>query len=294
MGGGRPGRQDATMTGGMKRVTLYVAAYDTENPRCLAGVREIVKQHEAHEMPATFFIVAKVFEENRAEYLALLRDHPLFEIGSHSYTHMVLRETSEYGQVGPVEQFPKEIVESKNVLEDGFGCEVMGFRTPVGSVDGLKQAPEALKLLDAADYRYVSSLAWGPCWTLPALLVAPFPYTEEGYPDLWELPSCGWHENLLKGNNECGPRRLGLFPHPMPDSMPTDYVKSADEEFAVNNKPFIDRAMADTMPLVSLIWHPWSLHRFDPEMQMLDMTFRYVREKGLSAGTFSDALTAVS
>jgi len=44
------------------------------------------------------------------------------------------------------------------------------------------------------------------------------------------------------------------------------------------------------MPQVSLIWHPWSLNRFDPEMRMLDMTFRYVRERGLALGTFADLL----
>jgi hypothetical protein len=274
-------------------MALYIAAYDTESARCLDGVRQIVKMHEQYETPATFFLVARTLEANRAEYTALLKDHPLFEIACHSYTHMVLRDTPEFGKAGPKEQFPHEIVESKKRIEDIFGREVIGFRPPVSTADAMKDAPEALRLFDQAGYKYISSLAWGPSWSLPALLVRPFSYAEQGYPKLWELPPCGWHENLLKGNNKCGPVRILLFPPAMPETIPSDYVKTPEEEFAYNNKPFIDRAIALEMPQVSLIWHPWSLHSFDPQMRMLEMTFRYVREKGIKAGTFAELWAAV-
>lgn len=271
-------------------MTLYVAAYDTETPECLNAVRNIVAMHERHEMPATFFLVAGLLDEQRDEYVALLRDHPLFEIACHSYSHMLLCDTPEFGKAGPLEQFPHEIVESKARIEDVFGCQVTGFRPPVSSTDALTTTPEALRLLDAAGYRYVSSLAWGPQWSLPALLLKPFSYAEQGYPDLWELPPCGWHENLLKGNNGCGPVRIGLFPPAMPETIPTRYVETPEEEFAYNNRPFIDKAMADAMPLVSFIWHPWSLGRFDMPMRMLDMTFRYVHEHRIEPMTFARAL----
>ena len=48
----------------------------------------------------------------------------------------------------------------------------------------------------------------------------------------------------------------------------------------------IDRAIALGLPYVSLIWHPWSLNRFDPEMRMLKLTFAYVRELGLETTTY--------
>lgn len=267
---------------------LYIAAYDTESPRCLEAVRKIVKIHERYNMPATFFLVTRTVEVEREAYKHLLGDHPLFEIACHSYTHMILRDTPDFGKAGPLERFPHEIVESKARLEEIFGCRIIGFRPAVCAADGLKAVPEALRLLDQAGYRYVSSLAWGPEWSLPALLVRPFTYAEQGYPSLWELPPCGWHENLLKGNNKCGPVRIGLFPSAMPEAIPTDYVKTPEEEFAVNNKPFIDKAIAQNMPHISLIWHPWSLDVFDPEMRMLEITFRYIQERNLPAGTFSD------
>jgi len=269
-------------------MTIYVAAYDVESPTCLEGVRTIVQRHEQHEMPATFFMVAATLEWNREEYTALLGDHPLFEIGCHTYTHMPIVDTPEFGKAGPVERFPHELVDSKCVLEDAFGCEVIGFRTPVGTLTGIGEVLEALKLLDQAGYRYVSSLAWGPCWSLPAPPRRPFTYAEQGYPNLWELPPCGWHENLLKGNNRCGPRRLLLFPTGLDVPIPRDYIQTSEEEFEVNNRPFIDLAVAQEMPLVSLIWHPWSLNMFDPKMRMLDMTFRYVQERDLLVATFAE------
>ncbi|NLS78497.1 MAG: polysaccharide deacetylase family protein [Chloroflexi bacterium] len=265
---------------------LYIAAYDTESPSCLEALRAIVPVHERHGVPATIYLVARMLDSQQAELVALLRDHPLFEIACHSYTHMLLHDADEFGKAGPPERYPAEIIDSKRRIEDAFGVAVRGFRPPVCSPEGLRIAPEALRLVAQAGYAYVSSIAWGPKWSLPAWLVRPFTYAEQGHPALWELPPCGWHENLLKGNNKVGAVRIGLFPPYMPETMPPGYVKTPEDEFAYNNRPFIDRAIAEAMPQVSLIWHPWSLHRFDPAMRMLEITFRYVRERGLAAGTF--------
>ena len=274
-------------------MTLYIAAYDTESPDCLEGVRRIVSVHEKHEVPATFFIVARLLEDQHAEYVALLRDHPLFEIACHSYTHMPLVDAPRFAKAGPIEQLPHEIVDSKKRIEDTFGCAVTGFRPACSAADGLAPAPEALRLLDASGYKYVSSFAWGPDCSMPAPLVRPLTYAAQGYPGLWELPACGWHENLLKGHNDIGPVLLCLFPPDMPETIPDGYVTSPEEEFRVNNKPFLDRAIRDGMPQVSFIWHPWSLRRLDPGMRILDMTFDDVRERGLTPGTFAALLDRI-
>ena len=50
----------------------------------------------------------------------------------------------------------------------------------------------------------------------------------------------------------------------------------------------IDRALRDNLQYVSLVWHPWSLHRFDPEMSMLWMIIGYTRERGMPVLRFSD------
>ena len=73
-------------------MTMYIAAYDVEADECLDGVRRIVEVHTKYEMPATFFIVARLLDKQGDEYRRLIGDNPLFEIASHTYTHMLLRE----------------------------------------------------------------------------------------------------------------------------------------------------------------------------------------------------------
>ena len=48
-------------------MTAYIAAYDTESPRCLAACRRIVAMHRRHDMPATFFVTGKTLETNPDE-----------------------------------------------------------------------------------------------------------------------------------------------------------------------------------------------------------------------------------
>ena len=272
-------------------MTTYIAAYDTESSDCLAGVRRIVEVHEKHGMPATFFMVAGLLERQRAEYVALLKNNPLFEIACHTYSHMPLVDTPRYGVAGPPERFQRELVESKKLLEDTFEKPVIGLRPPVSAPTGLTTVPRVLDVLSRSGYRYVSSVAWGPDFSLPAPLARPFTYAEQGFPALWEFPACGWHENLLKGNNNIGPVLLCMFPPDMPETIPDRYIETPEEEFAVNNKPFIDRAQREDFPVVTLIWHPWSLHRFDSPMRMLEITFEYVRKKGLRTAQFRNLLT---
>jgi Polysaccharide deacetylase len=267
-------------------MTVQLAAYDTESDACLAALPRIVEVHEQHEMPATFFIVARLLKAPDADGLRALKDHPLFEIACHTYTHMLLRDHPLCGEAGPAAEHRREVVDSKKRLEDAFGVEVHGFRTPVGFDDGLCGAPRLLELVTEAGYSYSSSLAWGPDYSLPAPILPAFSYAEQGHPGLWEIPPCGWHENLLKDHNRWGPRRLTLFPPAVPGPVLTDFVQSPAEEFAVH-RFFLEAAVTSGAEHVSLIWHPWSLHRLDPGMSMLNMVFNHVCELGLASRTFA-------
>ncbi len=269
-------------------MTRYIAAYDTESENCLEAVRRIVPLHEKYEMPATFFLVARLLDGPQAgEYRALLGDNPLFEIASHTYTHMLLRKVRLSPEPGPPEQYEREVVESKRRIEDHFDRPVVGFRMPWGSCEGMRGMPGLLELMDRAGYRYTSSLAWGPDDTMPALLVEPFTYAEDGYPELWEIPPCGWQENVMKSSPGWGMRALQAFPHPVPEANLSGFVRTPEEEFRVH-RIFLDKAVKDKMSNVSLIWHPWSLNRFDSGMKMLDEVFRYVRDHGLAATTYGE------
>lgn len=281
-------------------MTRYIAAYDTEMsgagrprsdvPSCLEACRRIVDVHRRHRMPATFFIVGRVLEENPDDFRRLL-DDPLFEAASHGWSHRVLKDHPICGPaVGP-EEIREEIQRGVESIERVFGRPCRGFRPACGFPDGLRGAPEPLGLLARAGVRYVSSVLWGEDCSLPAPVAQPFTYAAEGHPELREIPAHGWHENLLKGNNRVfgmGARRAILFPAPFPEAVPPGYVATPEEEFRYNNRLFIDRALAEESGHVTLIWHPWSLALFDPEMRMLELTFRYVRDRGLEPRTFGE------
>jgi len=275
-----------------KAGTRYIAAYDTESPACLAACREIVKVHKRMRVPATFFILAKTLLANPKEYCEVL-DDPLFEIASHTYDHQMLRDNDFCGPAASPEQIRKEVVESKKVIEDVFERPCVGLRPGCGFDNALREANDVLALVREAGYGYVSSLLWGPDYSMPALLRQQFTYSAEGFGEIWELPGHGWHENLLKDNNGWGPKRLTLWPSLMPEAIPKGFVKTAEDEFAVN-RIFIDKAVERDKTFVSLIWHPWSLHAFDPEMKMLELTFTHVRKLGLKPCTYADLYRHVS
>ena len=273
-------------------MTHYIAAYDTESPRCLAACRKIIEVHHRYDMPATFFITGRALEANPVEYRGLL-DDPRFEVASHTYGHKMLRDHPFCGKAIPDEEKRKDLLDGKAAVERVFDRPCMGVRPACSFDSGLRGAPDVLRFIHEAGFRYVSSLAWGPDYSLPALLTDPFNYAEEGFSMLWELPCHGWHDNLLKDNNRWGPRRLTLWPPAMPEAIPPAFLATPEEEFAVN-KVFLDKAASEDRCFVSLIWHPWSLDAFDPAMDMLERTFTHVRELGLKPCTYGDLLQHVS
>ncbi len=268
--------------------TLYIAAYDTESPACLAACRRIVEVHREYAMPATFFITGEVLEADGRGYRALV-DDPLFEIASHTYSHKMLRDHPLCGPAASRAEIAEQLSEGRRLVEQTFERPCLGVRPGCGFEEGLRGAPEVLECAAQAGFRYVSSMAWGTDYSLPAPLNQPFRYSDDGFPDIWELPAHGWHENLLKDNNRWGPRRLTLWPPEMPEATPPGFLQTPEEEFAVH-RVFIDRAAEESLTFVSLIWHPWSLAEFDPEMRMLDLTFGHVRQLGLDTGSYADLL----
>jgi hypothetical protein len=275
-----------------KTKTRYIAAYDTESPGCLASCRKIVEIHKRFEIPATFFIVGKVLDANPVEYRKLL-DDPLFEIASHTYTHQMLRDNDFCGQAVSMDERRKEIFKGKKAVERVFERDCIGLRPGCGFDNALRGEPKVLELVQKAGFQYVSSLLWGPDYSMPALLREPFNYKAEGYPEIWELPGHGWHENLLKDHNRWGPRRLTLWPPPFPEAIPDSFCKTPKDEFEVN-KVFLDKALQTNKPFVSLIWHPWSLGKFDPDMKMLELTFTHVRGLGLKPCTYAQLYEFIS
>jgi hypothetical protein len=185
-----------------------------------------------------------------------------------------------------MDQRRDEIFKGKEAVERIFERPCIGLRPGCGFDNAFAGEPKVLELIKEAGYLYVSSLLWGPDYSLPALLREPFNYKADGFPEVWELPGHGWHENLLKDHNKWGPRRLTLWPPPFPEAIPNAFCKTPQDEFEVN-KVFLDKAVEAAKPFISLIWHPWSLAKFDPDMKMLELTFTHVRRMEMTPSTYA-------
>ena len=263
--------------------TTYIANYDTESKSCIDNLETIVNMHIKHQMPATFFIVANIINNENKQKVIRLMDNPLFEVGSHSLNHQVVLPHPLATHTGNPRH---EIVDSKKKLEDIFGKEIKGFAAPYAYTDGFKNNKQILDLVQEAGYKYTSSMCWGPDYSLPAPILNPFTYEQEGYRAIWEIPKHGWHENILKGHTDVSKVKILQWPSDYPEgAIPKGFVKTAEQEFNVN-KCFLNLAQKTNKKHLTLAWHPWSLARMDKNMKMLDLTFTYVKKQGFKTGTF--------
>ncbi len=91
---------------------------------------------------------------------------------------------------------------------------------------------------------------------------------------LFEIASHTYSHRMLRDNDFCGSavsmdeRRKEIF---------------KGKEAVETNKSFI-----------SLIWHPWSLAKFDPDMKMLEFTFTHVRRLKMKTSTYAQLYEDVS
>jgi peptidoglycan/xylan/chitin deacetylase (PgdA/CDA1 family) len=150
-----------------QKKTRYIAAYDTESPGCLAACRKIVETHKRFDMPATFFMLGRTLDAHPVEYRKLL-NHPLFEIATHTYSHQMLRDNDFCGSAVSLEKRRTEIFKGKETIERVFERPCIGLRPGCCFDNAFKGEPEVLELLREAGILYVSSLLWGPDYSLPA------------------------------------------------------------------------------------------------------------------------------
>lgn len=263
--------------------TVFIANYDTESQNCLKYLEAIVEVHLRHQMPATFFIVSDILNNSNMSWVVKLLDNPLFEIGSHSKSHdLILPHPLNPKTGNPREQ----LIDSKKRLEDIFGKRIIGYATPYAYVDGFKGHKNILEIVQEAEYQYISTMCWGPGYSLPAPILEPFNYQDDGFPTIWEIPKHGWHENVLKGHTKVDQVALLNWPSPWPPgAIPPKPIQKPEEEYAVN-KVFIDLARKENKKHLTLAWHPWSIGRFDPKMIALDLTFTYLKKQKFKTGTF--------
>jgi peptidoglycan/xylan/chitin deacetylase (PgdA/CDA1 family) len=265
-------------------MTVYAASYDLENvDLCIPGAAKLVEIHRKHEMPATFFCVASVVEKRGEELKAIFGDDPLIDVQSHTYYHRMLRDHLVHGPGIPVEELWVEVGKAADYIGEVFGTRPIGMRSGCGFEHGMKGEPERLKVIAACGMEYISTQLRGPYETIPSPFVDAYTYEADGFPEVWEFPTAGWHDNVLKGYGA----HPTMFPGIYPFALPAGPVTNAREDFEAA-KPWVDYAMEQGKAYVGLCYHPWSLYTLDPECGTIDLMLAYAKSIGMEGVSYTE------
>lgn len=119
-------------------------SWDSRESRVEASTGRILELLSAASVPATFFVLGWIARRKPALVRAISQAG--HEVASHGYGHIMNSLLSE-------QELRRDLSESRKILEDLTGKEVMGYRAPCFSV-----SDTLLELLSEAGYRYDSSL----------------------------------------------------------------------------------------------------------------------------------------
>jgi peptidoglycan/xylan/chitin deacetylase (PgdA/CDA1 family) len=269
-------------------MTRYIFSYDVEHPElCMKALRVLVEIHHQYEVPATFFIVGKLIESHAEELTKLLRGDELFDIQSHTYSHKLLKDNEMHGKGVGVEEMRHELEMGKRLIEEAFGVECIGFRTPCGFYKGFQGDSDRLNIIWECGFKFVSSDARGPADSIPSGLQQAYWYDVEGFPKLLELPAHGWHDNVLKDpDGTLQPRLMLPYPMLLPWGIPTRPPRTPEEEFEVQ-KVWIEKALAYELDYISLVYHPHSIYRMSEDCRIIRLLIQHVRSLGMPTTTYA-------
>jgi len=268
----------------------YIASYDLESvDMCVEAGAAVASLHKELGLPATFFIVGRCLELRGRELRPIL-DRESFDLQSHTYSHRVFRDLPD-ARVSSGTDVRREVGEGVRLVSQTFGRPCKGLRTGCGYHGGLRAMPDVLAACAEAGLSYVSSDLRGPGDTLPSPLKPPYTYAEQGYPELWELPVHGWHDNVLKGY--CAGVPLVAYP-PAEDWQLPPRAPGTPQEHAAHHLLWVDKAREAGLPFVSLAFHPWSVFRYDPHLTELRLIFEGLLERGVPVTTATGAYARLS
>ncbi len=128
--------------------------WDSHECRAAPCVDRILQLLTDHEASATFFVLGWV-AQNEPGIVRAIADAG-HEIASHGLSHAMLHHLTP-------DQFRAELLDSRKLLEDVAGCEVVGYRAPTFSITRRTNGMDdntawAIDVLAGAGYRYDSSI----------------------------------------------------------------------------------------------------------------------------------------
>ena len=270
-------------------MTKYIAAYDVENiEHAVAAVEKLVELHRAYDVPATFFIVGRLLEQDGPRYRELL-DDPLFDVHTHTYSHKILKDSRPHGPAVGLQEVEKEVAEGKRLVEDVFERECIGIRPGCGYENDFAGAPERLEIIRRHGLKFVSADLRGPLDAIPNDMAQAYTYNADGYADLWEIPGHGWHDNVLKG----WASHITYWPPVYDFAMPPHTPRTVVENFAQEGR-WLEHAVEAGLGYVSLVQHPWSIMRFGAETAPIELLLVRARQLGMEFTTYLDYYRTLS
>jgi len=245
----------------------------------LRAVEAVVRALGDFEAPASFFLVGELLRREGPSFAALLRRVSDLDVGNHTDSHRAIGGPHDER---PWETFRRELRRASDEIDRHFGRRPRGFTAPGGLYRGLRGKPGPLNILWQEGYRYVTTDARASPQApphAPAPMTQPYWYDDEGFPELLELPITGWHCNLLfntGGQNDDWTPAPGLPDGGILERLP----QTVEEGFAVRKREFeyaVERRL-----IYAPCMHPWSLFRFDPEMEHLRRLIAMARRRGVA------------
>ena len=116
------------------RLSSAGQAWDNQELRVQANVERLLQILAGSGTLATFFVLGWVAERVPGLVQSIVsRGH---EVASHGYAHVLLNQLDE-------REFEEDLVKAKQLLEDGTGAEVVGYRAPRFST--VEYLPEVLR-----------------------------------------------------------------------------------------------------------------------------------------------------
>jgi peptidoglycan/xylan/chitin deacetylase (PgdA/CDA1 family) len=234
----------------------------------MRSMMAIKRIHTELEVPATIFIVGKTLMLG-AQYVKPLRDFgDLFDFQQHTYSHVPLKtviaddenpfaRAERFVRGGDIELIQKEVKHASEILKRYLDVSCTGIRGPWGYYRGLADRPDILEILHGEGIRFTSTyLRNERDWQPVPLETQPFWYTNQGFPDMLEIPSQGWQDCMWRDVN--GWSKLKKF---------EKYLKSIIREVERRNLTW------------GACFHDWSIMKNDSFVSSISELISYAKEK---------------
>jgi hypothetical protein len=164
-----------------------------------------------------------------------------------------------------------------------FERECVGLRPGCGFEEGFQGVPERLEILRRHGIRFVSADLRGPLDSIPNDMQQPYTYEADGYPDIWEIPGHGWHDNVHKGWTG----HITLVPPVYEFALPAGPPQTVVDCFAQEGR-WLEHAVETGLDFVSLVQHPWSIMHFDEGMGTIELLLVRARQLGMQFTTYRE------